>query len=339
MGKINNNLKLKKMMVLFLVMVLIMPVIPKQVSAESFTLIPNGLYYIQNFNLKVVDIQGGSQENGASAILWELNRSSASQIFYFQRTNFNQYIITSYNSGKSLEVRNSSMTNDADIAQWDNHYGACQRWILEPSNNKGRFYIKNVNSGLYMDVAGNGSSNGTNIQQFEGNRSNAQKFKLLSAESLNMVEDFYGSVSLDGIYRIKSALGKYVDIQGGSKENGASAWLWEKANVNNQLFYVKTFDDGKCLIKSINSNKALEVRNSSHNAGADVAQWDDGGIDCQRWYIVPSTNWDGSFVKIINVESTLCMDVAGGSKENGTNIQQYYNNETVSQLFKLEKVS
>lgn len=337
MVKLKNNLNIRKLFVLFIIMVLIIPINIKQVKAFSgYTLVPNGLYFIQNINKKVVDINGGSQKNGATAHLWELNKSGC-QIFYFQRVNYNQFIITAYHSGKSLEVRNSSKNNCADIAQWDTHNGDCQRWKLVPTYKSGYYNIQNVNSNLYMDIDGNSKNNGANIQQFEGNNSNAQLFRLLSVENLKAVDDFFDSqtLQLDGIYKVKSVLGKYVDVKDGSQENGETVHLWQRENVNNQLFYIKTIN-GKCVIRAVHSNKVVEVRNSSHEVGADIAQWDDNNLDCQRWLIIPVK---GNSVKIINVESNLCMDVKGGSKENGTNIQQYFNNETASQLFKLEKVN
>lgn len=125
--------------------------------------------------------------------------------------------------------------------------------------------------------------------------------------------------------------GKFMDIKHGSDENGAIAHLWQFADVESQKFYVENVSENLYKITPIHSNKSLEVRDSSFENCAEIAQWDYvDGYDCKLWYIYEREN---GYFNIVNKNSGKYMDVAGNGIENGTQIWQYEGNDTDAQLF------
>jgi peptidoglycan hydrolase-like protein with peptidoglycan-binding domain len=138
----------------------------------------------------------------------------------------------------------------------------------------------------------------------------------------------------DGTYTIQGKTsGKVVDINGASRDNGATAHIWPANSGDNQKFVFARLSDGTYKITALHSQKSLEVRNSSLSDGADVAQWDyDANYACKRWYVVDGG--DG-YYKFINKNSGKALDVNGNGTADGTNLQQWTDNGTDAQRFRL----
>lgn len=131
--------------------------------------------------------------------------------------------------------------------------------------------------------------------------------------------------------------GRYLDVPAeGISSNGTQLQLWDYAPGNqNQIFQLT--DTGKgWRITSLQSGKVIEVRNSSHNDYAQVAQWDTHNLACARWDIVK--NKDGS-VSFRNRESGKYLNVCGGGNAgNGTKMIQYHDDKTTAMRFYIEPV-
>ena len=90
----------------------------------------------------------------------------------------------------------------------------------------------------------------------------------------------------DGIYYIKSKVGSnmYLDISGGSKDDGANVQIWEKSDVDQQKYEIK-YSDGYYTIKPIHSKKVLDVACGSNANGTNVQQYSSNNSDAQKWTI------------------------------------------------------
>lgn len=132
--------------------------------------------------------------------------------------------------------------------------------------------------------------------------------------------------------------GRYLDVPAeGISYNGTQLQLWDYAPGNqNQIFYLT--DTGKgWRITSLQSGKVIEVRNSSHDDCAQVAQWDKHDLACARWDIVK--NSDGS-VSFRNCESGKYLNVCGGGNAgNGTKMIQYHDDKSSAMRFYIEPVT
>lgn len=131
---------------------------------------------------------------------------------------------------------------------------------------------------------------------------------------------------------------RYLDVPAeGISDNGNQLQIWDYAPGNqNQIFQLT--DTGKgWRITSLQSGKVIEVRNSSHNDCAQVAQWDKHSLACARWDIVK--NSDGT-VSFRNRESGKYLNVyGGGNAGNGTKMIQYHDDNTSAMRFLIEPVT
>lgn len=151
-----------------------------------------------------------------------------------------------------------------------------------------------------------------------------------SLTSANISNGYY-------IIKLKSDSSKGFDVEGAEKENGVRLHVWEIHGGDNQVFYLERQNDGTYKITAKHSNLSVEVRNSSHENEADVAQWDYAdGYDCKLWYVI---DCGSGYYKFVNKESKKCIDIQGNGVENGTRIWQYEDNGTDAQRFQLVPVN
>ena len=139
------------------------------------------------------------------------------------------------------------------------------------------YAIRNVNSNRCMDVYKSGTENGTNVQQYStvpGKPNTAWTIK-----------DAGG-----GYYYIISQLGDgkthYLDVDGGSPDNGANVQIWARNGEDAQKFKLKRNADGSYMIltKCSGDTKYVEVVDAETSAGANVRQWQYTNHSCQKWY-------------------------------------------------------
>ncbi len=93
-------------------------------------------------------------------------------------------------------------------------------------------------------------------------------------------------------------------------------------------------ENGVYKIVARHSNKALDVAACSQLAGANVHQWDDNGLDCQRW-VIQSTE-DGYYT-IVAVSGGLAMDVSNCSTSDGANVGLWLPNSADCQMWTIEE--
>lgn len=75
----------------------------------------------------VLDVAGGSLDNGAVVCQWEWHGGN-NQRFGLVDAGDGYYALRAKHSGKVLEVADRSTDDGAQIRQWDWHGGANQRW-------------------------------------------------------------------------------------------------------------------------------------------------------------------------------------------------------------------
>ena len=129
--------------------------------------------------------------------------------------------------------------------------------------------------------------------------------------------------------------GRYLDIPSEHfYDNGTQLQVWDYTYGNqNQIFCFYDTGEG-WRISSHLTGKVIEVRDSSHDDYAQVAQWESHNLACARWDII--ANSDGT-VSFKNRESGLYLNVCGGGDApNGTKIIQYHDDGTIAMKFYLE---
>ena len=145
-----------------------------------------------------------------------------------------------------------------------------------------------------------------------------------------------GELQNGSFVRIRHAgSGRYLDVPAeGISNNGTQLQIWEYAYGNqNQIFRLYKSSKGWEIV-SVQSGKCVEVRNSSHNDCAQVAQWSRHSGACARWDII--YNADGT-VSFRNRESGKYLNVCGGGNApNGTKMIQYHDDKTSAMRFYID---
>ena len=168
----------------------------KNIPAQRFRFEKIGVIYDDTYEIetilapnRVLDVAGGSKNNGANVQLYYANNSDA-QKFILECTN-GEYTIKAKHSGKVLTVDK----NTNNVYQDENQKLENQKWIIEPAGN-GYYNIISKYNGLYLDVHNANTGNGTNIKVFKANGGTAQKFKFFKGFRTFFEEGTYGSSGL-----------------------------------------------------------------------------------------------------------------------------------------------
>lgn len=254
----------------------------------------NGYYYLYSqLGDKVtylLDIDMGKSDNGTNIQIYTDTKADAQQFKFVRNDDGTYYILTKSSGDKScVAVSSASTSSGANIIQWEYKAGdKSQKWILTQVEDTGcimdtnSIYIfKNLNSGLYMEAEGGKASDNTNVQQWGADG--------ISAHNSWTLKSFGG-----GYYYVISQLadGKtyYLNISGGTKENGGNAEILTNNKTSSHLFKFVKNPDGSyyILTRASKDAGALETAGGSKGSGANVQQWEVNGESCQKWIVEAS---------------------------------------------------
>ena len=254
----------------------------------------NGYYYLYSqLGDKVtylLDIDMGKSDNGTNIQIYTDTKADAQQFKFVRNDDGTYYILTRSSGDKScVAVSSASTSSGANIIQWEYKAGdKSQKWILTQVEDTGCimdtnsiYMFKNLNSGLYMEAEGGKASDNTNVQQWGADG--------ISAHNSWTLKSFGG-----GYYYVISQLadGKtyYLNISGGTKENGGNAEILTNNKTSSHLFKFVKNPDGSyyILTRASKDAGALETAGGSKGSGANVQQWEVNGESCQKWIVEAS---------------------------------------------------
>jgi hypothetical protein len=133
--------------------------------------------------------------------------------------------------------------------------------------------------------------------------------------------------------------GKVLDVDGSVNvlADGANVQQWEYLGVSNQKWMVTAMTGGYYKIKSVASNKVLEIDSASVRDGGQAQQWTDFGYHHQQWTITPVSGANGYFT-ISNRNSNKVLDIDASSQANGARVQQWTPGGFTHQQFQFVRV-
>lgn len=215
----------------------------------------NGYYYLYSqLGDKVtylLDIDMGKSDNGTNIQIYTDTKADAQQFKFVRNDDGTYYILTRSSGDKScVAVSSASTSSGANIIQWEYKAGdKSQKWILTQVEDTGCimdtnsiYMFKNLNSGLYMEAEGGKASDNTNVQQWGADG--------ISAHNSWTLKSFGG-----GYYYVISQLadGKtyYLNIAGGTKENGGNAEILTNNKTSSHLFKFVKNPDGSYYILTL----------------------------------------------------------------------------------------
>ncbi|ATB43570.1 endo-1,4-beta-xylanase [Cystobacter fuscus] len=118
-------------------------------------------------------------------------------------------------------------------------------------------------------------------------------------------------------YRGMALLGVLGGLSGCTVDEVAST---EKLSQLESAAIVSSISEGDYVIRSVMTNKCIDVASSSTEDGAKVQQWDCNGTNAQKFHISPTS--DGYF-KIINVNSNKGLDIKEVSTAQNAQLHQW----------------
>ena len=320
--------------------------------------VADGMYQINSVSdsSKCLDVTGGSVSNGARIQTYAINGTMAQcfKLSYDSATGF--YSIRSAKSTKGLDLDSGDIFPGAKVQQWDfPGLGLNQHWRIEPDGDS--FVIRSVASNLVLERKPDGS---VTTAYESGSAAQHWTFEVFT---VSLDEGCYSICS--------DSTGKYLDVTGGSYADEAPLQVYTGNGTLAQKFWARKDDRGYYSFQCANSAKYLSVRESdgavlqASDKDADEAKWsieicfgkgielknkktgkvlsisgsggsvvcvDENGATSQGWSITSVPLISDGFYEFAPMHATgQRLDVTGGSRSNGANVQIYVSNGTLSQ--------
>ena len=307
-----------------------------------------GYYTIANAaSGKLLDVEGGSMRNCSNVSQFEDN-GGLNQRWVVVPLGSGEYRIESAaNRDFSLDVYGGSAKDGANVEIYRSNGSAAQRFsFLDPDDLAQDVPQRALPDGDYcialssapshvLDVYGGSKANGANVQLYGANGGRNQVFRL----------EYDGST---GYYTIANAAsGKLLDVEGGSMRNCSNVSQFEDNGGLNQRWVVVPLGSGEYRIESAaNRDFSLDVYGGSAKDGANVEIYRSNGSAAQRFSFLDPDDLaqdvpqralpDGDYCIALSSAPSHVLDVYGGSKANGANVQLYGANGGRNQVFRLE---
>lgn len=320
--------------------------------------VADGMYQINSVSdsSKCLDVTGGSVSNGARIQTYATNGTMAQcfKLSYDSATGF--YSIRSAKSTKGLDLDSGDIFPGAKVQQWDfPGLGLNQHWRIEPDGDS--YVIRSVASDLVLERKPDGSV----TTAFESG--SAAQHWTFEVFTVSLDEGCYSICS--------DSTGKYLDVTGGSYADEAPLQVYMGNGTLAQKFWARKDDRGYYSFQCANSARYLSARESDgailqiSDKEADEAKWsieicfgkgielknkktgkvlsisgsggsvvcvDKNGATSQGWSITSVPLISDGFYEFAPMHATgQRLDVTGGSRSNGANVQIYVSNGTLSQ--------
>ncbi len=285
-----------------------------ELAIKNKSVIADGVYSIKSLGnaVYVLDVSGGSASNGANVQLYANNYSGA-QKWRVAHDALGYITFTNVQSGKVLDVASGKSVQGTNVQQYQSNGSKAQKWIAVKSGN-GYIVRSALNTNLVLDISGGKFANKSNVQIYTANNTNAQKFAFTTIPQMANIKE--------GTYTISSALGnnQVLDVSGARLTNGGNVQIYASNGTSAQKWYVRSAGSGYYTLQNVNSGMYLGVN------GSNVRQQPLQG-DTTKWVILVS----GSKYVLSNAATGKVLDVSGGKKSSGTNVQVYASNSSIAQ--------
>ncbi len=140
----------------------------------------------------------------------------------------------------------------------------------------------------------------------------------------------------DGAYKITNCQdGNVLDVHNFGSADGTNVAVAASNDSSAQRWYIYRDGDGAYKITNCQDGNVLDVHNFGSADGTNVAVAASNDSSAQRWYIYGES---GAYYLKAKC-SDLVLDIAGGSTENGANVQMWTKNDTPAQNFQIWKLN
>ena len=309
-------------------------------AAQKFKFVcgSDGFYTITNLKSgKVLDAADANLVPGTNVQQWESNETDA-QKWAVRANSDGSYSLVNKANGLSLDAAGTS--NGSNVQLWAADSSRAQSFSIQsvkPARTvaDGTYLVSaSANRGQVFDIAGGSASAGAKLQVYESNMTAAQSFRFVYDETT-------------GYYTIANAgSGKALDAEDGYCNNGTRIQQWDANGTLAQCWEVVANGDCWTIRSAVDPSKVFDLANGSTSNSNAVQLWESNGTAAQKFYFVANeheavaqcddlglTDW---YEIVPTSSSSVCFDIADGSKQSGAKVQLWNSNQTMAQLYKLE---
>ena len=298
----------------------------------------DGFYVITNLKSgKALNAADGNLVPGTNVQQWNPDGSDSQK--WMVRNNANgTYSLICKANGLILELDGSARGANARLWVQDN--SRSQSFVLEDAMPErtvedGTYVVSTaVNRSQVIDISGGSASNGAKAQAYGSNMTSAQTFRFSYDESTGYYE----------IVNVGS--GKALDATDGKVSNGTRVQQWERNGTLAQRWEVRLEGDGYSVRSAIDPSQVFDMAGGKASDGAALQLYSSNGTVAQKFFLISCEHddvpqctdlgLDGWYEMVPMGSSSLCMDIAGASKDDGASVQLYARNQTLAQLFRFE---
>ncbi|WP_044259327.1 RICIN domain-containing protein [Bifidobacterium tsurumiense] len=302
----------------------------------------DGSYVITNVvSGKALDVAGGAAGLGAVVQQYTPNGSTA-QRWYLRDTGKGGLYIQSALGNWVLDIPSGNTSNGTKLQLWEPNLSNAQQFLLSSnvtiSTGTSVRISSVVNGNQVLDIPGASSSNGVRLQMYTWNGSNAQLYTF--KEVGNAVYE---------IINVNS--GKAIESAGAATNNGAIVQQYAPNHSAAQRWTVRSRQSGTYEFYNEVTNKALDIPGGNASNGVGLQLYSGNGSKAQQWTLTAGkssrdrlndlasqqrgTISDGTYQIVSALKSSAVLDVAGGSKFDGGNVQLYSSNGSGAQSWKV----
>ena len=195
-----------------------------------------------------------------------------------------------------------------------------------------------VSDGEYHIVSALDNNMGLDVEAASSDLcANIQLYNNVLDDSQGFVVNYLG----DGYYKITNKhSGKSLDVANGGMKSGTNVWQYDYTGDNAQKWIIKESGDGKYFnIVSAKNGLYLDVDGGIAENCRNIRTYSYNNTNAQKWKFVAFGNSigrtlsNGDYHIVTVLDESKGLDVYGGYKENGTNVDIYSNLQDESQVF------
>jgi len=290
-------------------------------QAWTLNLKSGNIYYFQpqTGGNMCLDVDGANATPGTNVFEWPCNYNTNEQWQITPAGPDTYYIIVVF-SEECLDVAGGGTVSGTNVDQWNCTGKTNQQWIILPFTQtpspfaNGNYTITSVASGLCLDVPGGGTVAGTNVD-IE-----------ICTQTSNQV--WYLNIQSGNTYYVQPQTGSTMclNILGANQAPGTNVLQSPCTNSTSEQWQIIPAEPNSYYLIAVSSEECLDVAGGATAPGTLVDQSNCTTQTNQQWIITPWVQPTPPLVNanytVVNVNSGLCLDVAGGATTSGTNVDQ-----------------
>ena len=337
----------------------------KVVVASEGKVLEDGYYALTSLtnNKMVLDLSGANSANGTKLQMYQSNGTLA-QCFEVKYCKDGYYRLRIVATAKTVDLKSGGLIPGTIVQEWQNDDNTKnQRWVIR-KNEDGSYTLISAANGLAMD-AGKAVS-GETVTTQETTESTNQKwqfvpFKASVSEGCYIVESALASQKVIDITNGSTAVNANAQLY---SYNKTMAQKWQVRTTEDGYITLQNVGSGLYLTESGNnvcqadnsgdteaaqwslevqmgggyilinkaSGKAIDVSGGNTANGTNIGTYIVNGTKAQAWKFNSASIIETGFYEFAPLTNTgLRMDVAGGSSNNGANVQVYSSNGSYAQ--------